>query len=306
MVLSEEFGPELPTLAHDHVRAPALDEITEGGQLGANVEPGEELPDHDPVGAVHVHLGEPAHQRHPLIAGRLVDRREREAETLDIASELTLGRDEHVVPGPKARLRERSQWPDVSGAPAGCEEDAHAVGRSGRRARTRGPGLGSEGVAARPSEVSRQCSRGVAMPRACSRAALLPAARNRPDCPALVPPGDDLSRTAATQSLLRPSRWATELGHRRRLFDGEDRHLVAIDRSRFAGARHLVAQAGGFRFARLQGLGALHMDMTRIVPLSRSTRNIVPFMPSVCPYSVGSTFFFVSRASSIASGEAPS
>ena len=49
-----------------------------------------------------------------------------------------------------------------------------------------------------------------------------------------------------------------------------------------------------------------HRDMTRIVPLSRSTRKTVPFMPSVCPYSVGNTFFFVSNASSIASGEAPS
>ena len=48
------------------------------------------------------------------------------------------------------------------------------------------------------------------------------------------------------------------------------------------------------------------MDMTRIVPLSRLTRNIVPFMPSVCPDWVGSTFFFVSSASSMASGEAPS
>ena len=111
MALREKFGAELPALAHDHVRVPALDEITEGGQLGANVEPGEELPDHHPVCAVHVQLGEPAHQRHPLIAGGLVDRREREAETLDVAPELTLSRDENVVPGPKARLRERSQRP---------------------------------------------------------------------------------------------------------------------------------------------------------------------------------------------------
>ena len=43
MALREKFGAELPALAHDHVRVPALDEITEGGQLGANVEPGEEL-----------------------------------------------------------------------------------------------------------------------------------------------------------------------------------------------------------------------------------------------------------------------
>ena len=154
MALGEKFGAELPALAHDRVRAPALDEITEGGQLGANVEPGEELPDHHPVCAVHVHLGEPAHQRHPLIAGGLVDRREREAETLDIAPELTLGRDENVVPGPKARLRERSQRPDVSGAPAGCEEDAHAVGEE----RTTGlelatPSLGKRGCA-RSSERS--------------------------------------------------------------------------------------------------------------------------------------------------------
>jgi hypothetical protein len=51
--------------------------------------------------------------------GGLVDRREREAETLDIGPELTLGRDENVVPGPKAGLRERTQRPDVPGAPHG-------------------------------------------------------------------------------------------------------------------------------------------------------------------------------------------
>src|SRR5215207_11471687 len=154
MALGEKFGAELPALAHDGVRAPALEEITEGGQLGADVEPGEELPDHHPVCAVHVHLGEPTHQRHPLIAGGLVDRREREAETLDIAPELTLGRDENVVPSPNTRARERSQRPDVSGAPAGCEEDAHAVGgRADDSARTRDPRLGRRGCA-RSSERS--------------------------------------------------------------------------------------------------------------------------------------------------------
>ena len=127
-------------------------------------------PDHHPVCAVHVQLGEPAHQRHPLIAGGLVDRREREAETLDVAPELTLSRDENVVPGPKARLRERSQRPDVTRAPAGCEEDAHA----GRKERTTGlepatPSLGSEGCAARPSGVWPRCSPDVAIPRACYR-----------------------------------------------------------------------------------------------------------------------------------------
>jgi len=131
---------------------PALDEITEGGQLGLNVEPGEELPDHHPVCGDHVHLGEPRHQRHPPIARRLVDRRKREAETLDVGPELTLGGDEDVVPGPKARLRERSQGPDMTRAPAGCEEDAHAVERADVGARTRDPSSG--GSVCRASERS--------------------------------------------------------------------------------------------------------------------------------------------------------
>ena len=103
MALGEKFGAELPTLAHDHVRAPALDEITEGGQLGAKIEPGEELPIITRCAVSMSNSANSRHQRHPLIAGGLVDRREREAETLDVRPELTLGRDENVVPCPKAR-----------------------------------------------------------------------------------------------------------------------------------------------------------------------------------------------------------
>ena len=159
MALREKFGAELPALAHDHVRVPALDEITEGGQLGANVEPGEEL-----LIITRCALSM-SNSANPPISGIHSSREgsstgEREAETLDVAPELTLSRDENVVPGPKARLRERSQRPDVTRAPAGCEEDAHA----GRKERTTGlepatPSLGSEDVPLVQAEYGRDVAR---------------------------------------------------------------------------------------------------------------------------------------------------
>ena len=109
----------------------------------------------------------------------------------------------------------------------------------------------------------------------------------------------------ATAAKERPRR-EEELLHRGSLLDGEDRHLVALDRGRFAGPITSARMRAASASLALIASALSQRDMTTIAPLSRSTKNTVPFMPSVCPYSVGSTFFFVSSASLIASGEAPS
>ena len=64
----------------------------------------------------------------------------------------------------------------VPGTPAGCEEDAHAVGEERTTAlELATPSLGGAGVPARPSGVSRQCSRGAAMPRSAAAGGGAPA-----------------------------------------------------------------------------------------------------------------------------------
>jgi hypothetical protein len=67
------------------------------------------------------------HQGHPLIAGGLADRRQRKPRTLGVRGKLTLRRNEDIVSGTKAGVRERRQGSDVAGTPASGKEHAHAL-----------------------------------------------------------------------------------------------------------------------------------------------------------------------------------
>ena len=149
MALGEKFGAELPALAHDHVGMPALDEITEGGQLGANVEPGEELPDHRPV----VRCPCPSRRTRPSAASTHRGRAHRPARTG--------GRDARHCPrtdaGPRRERRARPERHACANGASGptCPELPRVVKRTrmgsekgGRR------GLGSSD----PAEASRRAS----------------------------------------------------------------------------------------------------------------------------------------------------
>ena len=90
------------------------------------------------------------------------------------------------------------------------------------------------------------------------------------------------------------------------LLDAQECHLVALYRRRLAGIRDFLPNPRRLVLARPHRLLIPPREMATAVPLWRSTRKTVPFMPSVCPNSVGKTRFLVCRASSTASGVAPS
>jgi hypothetical protein len=110
---------ELPALADHDVGLPGLDDPQQTGQRSACVDAPEELADHQRVGPVEVQLGERAHQRHPLLPGRIAHGRERQSRLLP------LRRDQHLVAGLDAGVRKGCKREHMAGTATRSQENSH-------------------------------------------------------------------------------------------------------------------------------------------------------------------------------------